>query len=648
MRRLPLFSLLALTLAAVFAPSASAFSLPTSTWTPGVDQTVPIQPLLQVGAQVSPLTRVRVIIQKSNPLADSRVIAMAAHAAVVEEFGVIPAFTADLTLQSVLALATNPNVRYVSLDAITNKHSAIDASNLQTIYPLDIAAPAVWNPTSGTGATGRGVTVAVIDTGLDLQHADFHGNASAINVNAIAAGKTVRPDYQGDSVGYGKNINPNSAGTQDGYGHGTHVAGIIAAENPNGQYIGVAPNASVIGVKVADDGGMAFESDLLRGLDWVYLNQAARHIRVVNLSVGTGRPGSYATSPIDAAVERLWHNGVTVVVAAGNAGNAPDAVSYAPGNDPYVITVGCLDDNLTASTTADDSLCPISSRGLTQDGFAKPDVIAPGRKVTSTLASGNPVLAQEYPERITPDGRHLRMSGTSMATPVVSGTVALLLERFPNLTPDQIKNILTSSAGSYPGEPDHAGAVNALAAFTRAPSASSAPNMGVAALPGLNLATGFGSVLFDGSRWVSSTWDGSRWVSSTWDGSRWVASSWDGSGWVSSSWDGSRWVSSAWDGSRWVGSSWDGSRWVASSWDGSRWVSSSWDASHWVGSSWDGSRWVASSWDGSRWVVSTWDGSRWVSSSWDGSRWVGSSWDGSRWVSSAWNSSTWDAAALDD
>src|SRR5579859_6467482 len=619
MRRFSLLFLLALIVAAVSAPGASAQSVPTTGIVASVERSLPIQPLLQAGAQLTPLSRVRVIIQKTNALADSRLIAIGAQAVVVEEFGIIPAFIADLTLGNVLKLAANPNVRYVSLDGLARKHAdPIDASKLRTTYPVDVDAPAVWNPTAGSGATGLGVTVAVIDTGLDLQHADFHGNVSAVNVNAIAAGTVVRPDFNGDSVGFGKNIGTTPAGTQDGYGHGTHVAGIIAAENPDGQYIGIAPNATVIGVKVSDDGGMAFESDLLRGLNWVYLNRSAQHIRVLNMSVGTGAPGSYATSPIDAAVERLWDSGVTVVVAAGNQGNAPDAVSYAPGNDPYVITVGCLDDNLTASTTADDSLCPISSRGLTQDGFAKPDVIAPGRKVTSTLASGNPVLAQEYPERITPDGRHLRMSGTSMATPVVSGTVALLLERFPNLTPDQIKNILTSSAGSYPGEPDHAGAVNALAAFTRAPSASSAPNMGVAALPGLNLATGFGSVLFDGSRWVSSTWDGSRWVSSTWDGSRWVDSSWDGS------------------------------RWVASSWDGSGWVSSSWDGSRWVSSAWDGSRWVGSSWDGSRWVVSSWDGSRWVSSSWDGSRWVGSSWDGSRWVSSAWNSSTWDAAALDD
>src|SRR5579859_1152844 len=590
MRRFLLLFLLALTVAAVSAPGASAQSVPTTGIVASVERSLPIQPLLQAGAQLTPLSRVRVIIQKTNALADSRLIAIGAQAVVVEEFGIIPAFIADLTLGNVLKLAANPNVRYVSLDGLARKHAdPIDASKLRTTYPVDVDAPAVWNPTAGSGATGLGVTVAVIDTGLDLQHADFHGNVSAVNVNAIAAGTVVRPDFNGDSVGFGKDNGTTPGGTQDGYGHGTHVAGIIAAKNPDVQYIGIAPNATVIGVKVSDDGGMAFESDLLRGLNWVYLNQSVRHIRVLNMSVGTGAPGSYATSAIDAAVERLWHSGVTVVVAAGNQGNAPDAVSYAPGNDPYVISVGCLDDNRTASTSADDSLCPISSRGLTQDGFAKPDVIAPGRKVESTLASGNPVLAQEYPERITADGRHLRMSGTSMATPIVAGTVALLLERYPNLTPNQIKGVLTGTALPYPGQPDKAGVVNARRALDKAPTAASGPNQGVTALPGLNVLAGLGSVLWNGSRWTTGTWDGSSWTNAAWDGSRWTTAFWNGSSWTGSSWTGSSWTGSSWTGSRWYGSSWTGSSWTGSSWTGSSWTGSSWTGSSWTGSSWTGS-----------------------------------------------------------
>ena len=336
------------------------------------------------------------------------------------------------------------------------------------------------------------------------------------------------------------------------------------------------------------------------------LNKDAQHIRVVNLSVGTTVPGSYAYSPTDAAVEHLWHSGITVVVAAGNLGNAPDAVSYAPANDPYVITVGCLDDNLTANTTADDSLCPISSRGVTQDGIAKPDVVAPGRKVVSALATGNPILAQQYPDRITPDGKHIRLSGTSMSTPVVSGMVALLLERYPSLTPDQIKNLLMGTALAYPGEPDHAGAVNATNAMAKAPSATSASNAGQASLPGFNPAAGFGSVLWDGSRWSTATWDGSRWSSAIWDGSRWSTATWDGSRWSTATWDGSRWSTATWDGSRWSTAVWDGSRWSSTYWDGSRWSTASWDGSRWSAANWDGSRWSSTYWDGAAFDSAYW------------------------------------------
>jgi serine protease AprX len=540
--RLPLILSLALVYAGSVVAPVSAAPPPASPPAAIIDPTIPIQPLLQAGAQLDPRSTVRVIIQKANPLASAQDIAKSAKGKVVEEFSVIPAFTATLKYGDLLALGKNPAVRYVSIDTIVKQKAAVDTTRLLTTYPQDVAAPAVWNGVAGSAATGLGVTVAVIDTGLDLTNPDFHGNVSAVSVNASATG------------------------TNDGYGHGTHVAGIIAAKNPNGQYIGVAPNAHVIGVKIADNSGNAYESDLLRGLGWVYLNKDTQHIRVLNLSVGTSVPGSYAYSPTDAAVEHLWQAGVTVVVAAGNLGNAPDAVSYAPANDPYVITVGCLDDNQTGNTGADDSLCPISSRGVTEDGFSKPDVVAPGRKVVSALASGNPVLAQQYPDRITSDGKHIRLSGTSMSTPVVSGMVALLLERYPTLTPDQIKNLLTTTAVAYPGEPDHAGAVNAVTALAKAPTATSAPNVGLAGLIGINLKTGFGSVLWDGSRWSSATWDGSRWSSAVWDGSRWSTATWDGSRWSTATWDGSRWSAANWDGSRWSSAYWDGAAFDSTYW----------------------------------------------------------------------------------
>src|ERR687886_325218 len=148
--------------------------------------------------------------------------------------------------------------------------------------------------------------------------------------------------------------------------------------------------------------------------------------------------------------------------------NAEDAVWYAPANDPFVITVGCLDDNQTAAPE-DDSLCPISSRGVTQDGFAKPDLVAPGRKIESALSSGingqGSILAGEFPDRITADGEHIRLSGTSMAAPQVTAAIALLLQRHGGLLPNQVRQLLVNTASTYPGQPDQAGVLNIPAAL---------------------------------------------------------------------------------------------------------------------------------------------------------------------------------------
>ena len=359
---------------------------------------------------------------------------------------------------------------------------------------------------------------------------------------------------------------------------------------------------------------------MLRGLEWVELHRAAYHIRAINLSVSTSVPASYATSPIDAAVEHLWSEGVTVVAAAGNQGDAQAAVWFAPGNDPLVITVGCLDENQTVSPS-DDSLCPISSRGITEDGFAKPDLLAPGRKIVSALGggiNGSPtMLAQEFPDRITADGHHLRLSGTSMSAPMVTGAVALLLQNHPNLTPDQIKRLLVSSARAYPGQSDQAGTLNIAGALSAAANPPAAGLMFPVPVGGIASTAGSHAALWNGYRWNSTYWDGSHWDSTYLNGSHWDGSHWDGSHWDVASFDGAHWESTYWDGSHWDVASFDGSDWSSTYWDGSHWDGSHWDGSHWDGSHWDGSHWDGSHWDGSHWDGSHWDGSHWDSGYWD-------------------------------
>ena len=484
---------LALLGAAILAtgPTAGAASPPST----GVhlDPSLRVHPALQYGAQVEPDKKVRVIVQKTSPEASARAMGDRLGATVKDEFPFIKSVVLEVPQRAVLALAHDPNVRYISPDGGV-EHHAVDISHLTTFYSRDVNAPNVWSSTA-YGATGSGITVAVVDTGLDTGHPDF------------PAGKELAV-----------NVNTSSTTTVDGYGHGTHVAGIIAANNPTGQYLGVAPDARVIGVKISDDSGAAHESDMLRGLQWVFDNRGTYNIRAVNISSAVGTAESYKTSPVDAAVEQLWLNGVTVVVAAGNKGASADAVSYAPANDPYVISVGCLDDNLTPTNNNDDSLCTFSSRGTTQDGYAKPDVVAPGRRVVSSLASATGGLATQLPSHMLADGQHIRLSGTSMAAPVVTGTVALMLQRVPSLTPNQIKGLLQSTSRNYPGQArtDHAGEVNAYAAVSNAVSGKyPVANTGLVPNNGINLTTS--TVQWGTSYWDTSYWDTSYWDTSYWD-----------------------------------------------------------------------------------------------------------------------------------
>jgi serine protease AprX len=585
----------ALLISSAGSPLAIAASAPPVV---SIDSSKKIHPLLQYGAKVNPAEMVRVIVQKAKK--DTKVAllpALVPGLLIQEEFDVVPAFAATLPAASLGLLAARSEIRYISpdgavqvipalpsllkakpakppkLDSAKAPKKNFEGRNLQTTYPIDTGAAAAWQGAiDGQVFNGRDVSVAVIDSGVDATHEDLSGQVIPVNVNK------------------------HSTNTGDGYGHGTHVAGIINGHDVNQHYLGVAPSSTLISVKVADDNGQAYVSDLLRGLGWVEANRAAYRIRALNLSVSSSVPESYATSPIDAAVERLWSEGVTVVAAAGNLGPVQDAVWYAPANDPYIITVGCLDENETTQPN-DDSLCPISSRGMTEDGFAKPDLVAPGRKIASALATGpdgrGVTLASEFPDRITRDGDHIRLSGTSMAAPVVVGAIALLLDRKGDLSPDQIKKILVDSAGNYPGQTDKAGRLNIAAALDAAEHPSKVTQVPLPAA-GQTPPGGGVTLVWDGARWGNTYWDGARWGSTYWDGARWGNAEWDGARWGSAYWDGARWGSAYWDGARWGSSSWDGARWGNASWDGARWGNASWDGARWGNASWDGARWGSS------------------------------------------------------
>jgi serine protease AprX len=351
---------------------------------------------------------------------------------------IVNGFGARITSQAARVLARRPDVHAVSANGTVQQRSFIPTSSLRTAYPGAVQADKVWN--ASAPVTGKGVGIAVVDTGIDGDLPDFRASQADHASRVIASAV----------------VNPAATSARDGNGHGTHVAGLIAgngaARDPSdslaAHYIGVAPEANLVAVKVSDDAGATSVLDVLYGLQFVLDHRQEYGIRVVNLSLSSTVAESAATDPLDAAVESVWLHGVVVVAAAGNAGTAPDAVSYAPGNDPYVISVGATDDAGTR-VFGDDTVAPWSSRGVTQDGHAKPDVLAPGVHIVSTLAPDS--AFQQLCPACVQDGAYFSVGGTSMATAVVSGVVADLLEAHPDWTPDQVKGALINTGGTPPG-----------------------------------------------------------------------------------------------------------------------------------------------------------------------------------------------------
>ena len=370
---------------------------------------------------------------------------------------------------------------------------------LATAYPAVVDAVTTWsNPAAPT--TGQGIGVAVIDSGI-ASHPDL-GNRILAN----------------------QDFNPNVTGTDDAYGHGTAVAGIIAGDGTAslGQYIGVAPQASLINLRVNDGTGGAPTSAIMNAILWAVINKNTYNIRVLNLSLQASVQESYRTSPIDAAVEYAWLKGLVVVVAAGNSG--PDSALYAPANDPYVITVGATDDQGTAST-ADDALASFSSYGVTQDGFTKPDVVAPGRRIITTLAP-NSSFALNYPSFMV-GTQYIQLTGTSVAAPVVSGAAALYIESNPTVRPGQLKGVLLATTnhlamtGTGAGYPDAARAIAYPGLLGNADHGLDPNNyLKVLYLAAHDLTT-LPLVSWDTVSWDSVAWDNVSWDSVSWDAVSW-------------------------------------------------------------------------------------------------------------------------------
>jgi serine protease AprX len=409
------------------------------------------------------------------------------------------------------------------------------------------------------GDTGQGVTVAVLDTGID-------------NL----------PDFSGRLAG-GVDLTNGNAPFQDSYGHGTFVAGLIAGNGASskGKYSGEAPGAKLVSIKVAGADGTTHLGTLISGLEWAADHRSDYGIKVLNLSLGLQPISSTVTNPLDQAVEAVWKSGITVIASAGNAGPFNGTI-LSPGDDPLVITAGALDD-MTTATVTDDEMNDFSSAGPTSpDGWVKPDLVTSGRSVVSLAAPGSTIY-NNYPS-----GRIGRAnfvgSGTSFSAAIASGAAALVLSANPGLTPNQVKARLLANTSPGPaGNPfiDGHGALNAYAAATSGPvNFSQSADHLAPALRGTTVSLSPGRPV---DTWNTNLWSGITWSQGP-PGGRWNGSAWNGgdwNGWVGRAWNYGAWNGAAWNGSDWSGSAWDGSAWNGSAWNGSAWNGATWNSSAW-------------------------------------------------------------------
>ncbi len=498
---------------------------------------------------------------------------------------IVDGFAATLPAAAVERLAAVPGVRVLSLDRpVRLEHlpsgttAGAGRSTLKppggggttgSVYPQAVRADGAW----AAGVTGRGVTVALVDTGIDQTVPDLAGRVLP-----------VRNDLTGQSAPC-MNLS-GEPGCDDGYGHGTFVAGIIAGNGASsaGAWKGIAPEANLVSIKIAGRDGSADVSQVLAAIQWVVSFRDRYGIRVLNLSLGTDSAQSYTIDPLDYAVERAWQAGITVAVSASNRGPGPGTISK-PGDDPFVITVAALDDRNTPGV-GDDRLPDFSSRGPTAaDGLSKPDVAAPGAHLVSLRAVGSEIDTR-FPTYV--DGAYRRGSGTSMAAGVVAGAAALVAQANPGIAPDRVKYALAATArGAASDDPLAVGAgeIDAQAAALQPP-----PGL---ANQGLLHSNGLGP--FSGSRgsvavWVGGPngmvvlsavlgvtlsaqlllWDPLGYVTGDWSSTSWYLSTFFLAPWYPTDWSAYSWHDGGWTGSTWYGQHYPNDRY-GGPWDGAAW-----------------------------------------------------------------------------
>jgi serine protease AprX len=458
------------------------------------------------------------------------------YGGVTRKFRVIDAVAVDLEGGEILELAEKLSIRSIVPDALVAPSSY---SPLE-LWPGVVGVDTLWETAGPNGPVPgpQAPAIAIVDSGVDTTRvADFDGRVLT-------------------------QVNFASGSSLDANGHGTLVAGIAAGGSST--YPGAAPNANIVSLRVVGEDGSGRTSDVIAAADWIYVNRIAYGIGVANFSLHSGNPDYALEDPLALAARRLWLTGTVVVAAAGNEG--PQRMLYAPASDPFVITVGAVGTNDTAAT-ADDTNAPWSSYGNTAEGFAKPELSAPGRHIVGPLVAGS-TIAANFADRVVAPG-YVWMSGTSFAAPIVSGAAAQILARHPGWTPDQVKGALMLTARHLPdAAPMSAGVGEIDAAAAAAVTNPPNPHENLDDFVSTDPATG--EAAFDSAAWRDTVEADATWTSATWTSATWVSATW-----VSATWVSATWVSSALADATWVSATW-----VSSSEEDATWVSATWVSAH--------------------------------------------------------------------
>ncbi len=512
----------------------------------------------------------------------------------VRRLEVIDGFVASVPSSDLSMLAADPEVASLTPDShVTLSSSSYDPSgDPYSMRNVDdaIRASSMW----GAGYTGAGVDVALIDSGV-------------VAVDGLtASGKVLNgPDLSFESQG------PNVR-YLDTFGHGTHMAGIIAGRddeavpgsyvNDKTDFLGVAPDARIVSIKVADSHGNADVSQVIAAIDWTvqHAHDPGMNIRVMNLSFGTDGGQSYLLDPLAFAAEQAWLHGIAVVAAVGNAGNSSSGLAD-PAFDPFVIAAGAADHNGTRQY----SQWTATAFSQAGDGTRNPDIMAPGAHLQSLRDPGS-YVDQTYPGGRISD-RFFRGSGSSQAAAVISGSLALMFQEHPSMTPDQAKallkgqaNALKPSSGFGPKQGNLAVRLDTvLNASVPTAVQTFAPSTGTGTLEGSRGSThlvdhdvvlqgeqdifghAFNSTAIAAFEAAGNSWSGGVWNGNSWSGDSWSGNSWSGNSWSGNSWSGNSWSGNSWSGNSWSGNSWNGNSWSGNSWSGNSWSAGCWSSASW-------------------------------------------------------------------